>query len=118
MLLQHSKGRLYEKWSHKIKRKTRIRTNKKIHDILQWADMVTFTKSVRLKWYGQTERTSNKRMPQHTATARMEEIKKGGRPQKRWTDGCEIEIRLQWPETRRNRGPLYWKPRSTMDCKA
>jgi hypothetical protein len=48
----------------------------------------------------------------------MEEIKKEGRPQKRCTDGWEIEIGLQWPETRRNRGPLYWKPRSTMDCNA
>jgi hypothetical protein len=37
----------------------------------------------------------------------MEEIKKERRPQKRWTDGWEIEIGLQWPETRRNRRPLY-----------
>jgi hypothetical protein len=58
----------------------RIRTNTEIHDILQWADMVEFTKSVRLKWYGQTERANNKRS-KHIATARMEEIKKGGRPQ-------------------------------------
>ena len=54
----------------------RIRTNKEIHDILQWADMVKFTKSVRLKWYGQTESTNNKRRPKQTATARMEETKK------------------------------------------
>jgi len=44
--------------------------------------MVEFTKSVRLKWYGQTEKANNKRRPKHIATARMEEIKKGGRPQK------------------------------------
>jgi hypothetical protein len=23
---------------------------------------------------------------------------------------------MQWPETIRNGGRLYWKPRSTMDC--
>jgi len=38
----------------------RIRTNKQIHDILQWTDMVKFRKSVKLKWYGQTESTNNK----------------------------------------------------------
>ena len=81
--------------------------------------MVKFTKSFRLKWYGHTERTNNKRMPpKKIATARMEEIKKRGRPHKRWTDGWEIEIGIQWPETRKNEGPLYWKPRSTMDCNA
>jgi len=60
----------------KNKRQMRIRTNKEIHDILQWADMVKFTKSVRLKWYGQTESTNNKRRPKQTATARMEETLK------------------------------------------
>ena len=54
----------------------RIRTNKEIHDILKWADKVKFTKSVRLKWYGETESTNNKRRPKQIANARMEEIKK------------------------------------------
>jgi hypothetical protein len=64
----------------------RIRTNKELHYILQWADMVKFTKSIRLKWYRQTEITNNKRRPKQIKTARMEEIKKEGRPYKRWTD--------------------------------
>jgi hypothetical protein len=80
--------------------------------------MVKFTTKVRFKWYGHNERTNNKRMPKQIATAKMEEIKRGGRPQKRWTYGWEKEIGIQLPETGRNTGPLYWKPRSTTDSNA
>jgi hypothetical protein len=44
--------------------------------MLQWADMVKFIKSLRLKWYGHTERTNNKRMPKQIVIVRMEGIRK------------------------------------------
>jgi hypothetical protein len=50
-------------------------TNKEIHDILQWTDVVKFIKSARLKWYGQTERTNNKRRPKTHSNCQNERNK-------------------------------------------
>jgi hypothetical protein len=41
----------------------RIRTNKKIEDILEGTDNVKFIKSLRLRWCGHIERMNNERMP-------------------------------------------------------
>jgi hypothetical protein len=52
---------------------------------------------------------NNERMPKQIANARMKGIRKRGRPQKRWTDEgekdlkiCEYEIGMQWPKAGRN----------------
>lgn len=51
-------------------------------------------------------------------------IRKSGRPQKRWNNEVEKDLKTtwkrhrQWPNAERNGQGLYWKPRSTMDCSA
>jgi hypothetical protein len=50
----------------------RIRKNKEIKDILQGADIVTFIKSSRIRWYGHVERLQNQRMPKQIAVATTE----------------------------------------------
>jgi hypothetical protein len=50
----------------------RIRTNKEIKNILQGADMVKMTKSLRQRWYGYVERMQNQRMSKSITTDTME----------------------------------------------
>jgi hypothetical protein len=61
----------------------RIRKNKEIKDILQGADIVTFIKSSRIRWYGHVYRMQNQGMPKQTAGATVEGTKERGRPHQR-----------------------------------
>jgi hypothetical protein len=68
---------------------------------------------------------NDERMPKQTMTTKVEGTRKRGRPRKRWIDEVEedlkiMEIRnwLQWLRTVRNGGKLYWRPKSTTDCRA
>jgi hypothetical protein len=64
----------------------RIKTNKKIKDILQEADIVKWITSSRIRWYGHVKRMQNQSMPKQIAAATIEGIRKRGSPCKRWKD--------------------------------
>jgi hypothetical protein len=55
------------------------------------ADIVKFTKSSRIRWYGHVERMKNQ-MPKQIAAATIEGIRKTGRPRKRWKDEVEEDL--------------------------
>jgi hypothetical protein len=44
----------------------RIKTNKKIKNILQGEDAVKRTKSLQFRWYGHVDRIQKQRMPKQT----------------------------------------------------
>jgi hypothetical protein len=103
----------------------RIRMKKEIQGIIQGADIVKFTKSLRLRSYGHVERMPNHRMPKQLATTTKEGAWKRGRPRKRWRDDVAEDLEtlgvkngLKRLGTGGNGGRLYCKPRSTRDCSA
>jgi hypothetical protein len=53
----------------------RIRTNKEIKNTLQRQDIVTFPKSLHLRWYKQVERMQKQDIPKQIAACAMEGIK-------------------------------------------
>ena len=58
-----------------------------INDILQRADIVKFTKSLRLRQYAHVERVQNQLVPKQIATVTATvEVTRKKRPRKRWTD--------------------------------
>jgi hypothetical protein len=61
---------------------------KEVQDIIQGADIVKFTKSIRFRWYDQVERMPNQIMPRQTATTTMEH----GKEEDRVKDG-----ETSWP---------------------
>jgi hypothetical protein len=74
--------------------------NKEIQDIIQGVDIVKFTKSLRLRWYGHVERMPNHRMPKQIATITMEGTRKRGRPHKRWRDEVVEDLKTMGVKNR------------------
>jgi hypothetical protein len=54
--------------------------NKEIQDVIPGPDIVKFTVSLRLRWYGRVERMPNHRVPKQILTITMEGTPKRGRP--------------------------------------
>jgi hypothetical protein len=84
---------------------------------LQWANIVKFIKLLRLRWCGHTERLSYERIFKKVTT-KMEQIGKGGRPQKRRTYEVEEDLKImgiiQWHIAARNQ--KKWK-RTLLEAK-
>jgi hypothetical protein len=53
--------------------------NKQMKGVLQGQNLVKFTKSVPVRWYGHVERMQDQRMLKQTAAGTVEGIRKRGR---------------------------------------
>ena len=84
------------------------------------ADVLKFIKSLKLSWYGHTERANDGRMAEQIVTVRTEGMRKRGKPWKRRSDDVEEDLRIMgirnWRTVARDR--KRWMPRSTTDCSA
>jgi hypothetical protein len=74
-------------------------------------DIVSFVKSLRIRWLGHVERMTNNRMPKMILNAKMECGRRRGRPRKRWLDDVEYGVKSlgirNWRLKARNR--LEWR---------
>jgi hypothetical protein len=51
----------------------RIRTNKEVDELIGHEDIVSFVKSLRMRWLGHVERMNNNRMLKMMLNAKMED---------------------------------------------
>ena len=52
-------------------------------------NIVGFIKSLRIRWLGHIQRTSEERMPKMIPNAKTDSGGRSGRPRKRWIDGLQ-----------------------------
>jgi hypothetical protein len=74
-------------------RNWKIRTNREIDLVIGHEDTVNFIKSMRIRWLGHVEGMSNHRMPKMILNAKMEGDRKRRRPNKRWINDVERDLR-------------------------
>jgi hypothetical protein len=63
-----------------------------MQDVVKEADIVKFIKLLSLRWFVRNDRVNNTNSAEGVSTARMEGIRKRGRPRKRWTDENEEDL--------------------------
>jgi hypothetical protein len=85
----------------------RTRTDQEIDELIGHEDIVSFLKSLRMRWLEHVERMNNIRMPEMILSAKVEDGRRRGRPRKRWLDDVECNTRSlgirNWRLKARNR---------------
>jgi hypothetical protein len=65
-----------------------------MEEILRGEDIVKFVKTQRLAWLGLVERIYEERMSRKGLHWKMEEIKRRGKPRKRWLQDLKEDLRV------------------------
>ncbi|XP_023213623.1 uncharacterized protein LOC111616447 [Centruroides sculpturatus] len=71
----------------------RIRSNKELEDLYENSDIVTEIKRGRFRWIGHLERMDPERKVYQVHRERPEGRRLRGRPQKRWDEDVEADLR-------------------------
>ena len=73
--------------------------NKQGDNTLQGQDIVTFKKSLHLRWYKQVERMQKQDMPKQIAACAMEGIKQSVILHQRWKDEFKEDLNIMGTST-------------------
>jgi hypothetical protein len=74
-------------------REWRIRNNEEIDNVIRKKDIVRFVKPKRISWIGHVERMEDSRMPKRVMTEKIYTRRKRGRPNVRWLDDVQEDLR-------------------------
>jgi hypothetical protein len=85
----------------------RIRYNSELYALYKNMDIITFIKVGRLKWAGHVVRMDQRRPAKRILNAKLECIRRRGRPKLRWEDGVDKDVKTleerNWKNIARNR---------------
>jgi hypothetical protein len=84
-------------------REWRIRNNEKIDNIIRKKDIVRFVKARKISWIGRVERMEDSRMPKRRRREKIYTRRKRGRPNVRWLDDVQEDVREMGIEEWRRR---------------
>jgi transcription termination factor 2 len=74
-------------------REWRIINNEEVDNIIRKKDIVRFVKARRISWIGHVERMEDSRMPKRVMREKIYTRRKRGRPNVRWLDDVQEDLR-------------------------